>query len=664
MKLPKIFSPIKIGNLEIKNRIAMAPMGTLGMVNQNGSLKSRVIDYYVERAKGGVGLIITGITLVEKKIVRMPRANVPLIFEGDLHSYAELAERVHYFGSKIFVQLSGGWGRVSRPQYLDVDGIPVSASPIPNVWDPNVTCRALDTEEVESIVKAFGDAAELVALSGCDGIELHGHEGYLIDQFMTEIWNRRDDKYGGPKLKDRLRFPTEIIYEIKRRLGRDFPICFRVGLKHMIKGLNRGALPEERFEEAGRDFKEGLELIKLLEDSGVDAFHVDKGCYDSWYWPHPPVYMKYGNMIDVAAEAKRVVKVPVIGVGRLDEAELAIRAVEEGIADIVAIGRGLLADPLWASKVREKQYHDITPCLGCQYGCMERLREKKPLSCSMNPACGREKTYGIKPAGLKKKILIIGGGIAGMEAARVATLRGHKVKLYEMTDKLGGHLSLIEILAFKYGVEKLLKYYMYQMKKLSVKIEYNKKVNEKVIRLENPDIILVATGSTSKLPEDVEFKENDGVMTSVDVLKDRYKVGKKVIIVGGGAIGCELALWLRYKGKDVTILEMLPAVLARKVQGANRQMLIDMLAINKVEIKLNAKTKEVTKKGVIYQNEKGEDQLIEGDTIVFATGLKPIDTLCKSLAKKYPHVYGLGDCVGGESIHDAIWSAYGVVREL
>lgn len=662
MTLPKIFSTIKIANLEIKNRIAMAPMGTLGMVNPDGSLKPRVIDYYVERAKGGTGLIITGITKVERKIVNMPRANIPLMFYNDASSYGELAERIHVFGSKVFVQLTGGFGRVSIPAHLD--GVPVSASATPNVWDPRITCRALETKEVEEIVNAFAEAAEIVALTGCDGVELHGHEGYLLDQFATKIWNRRTDKYGGPQLEDRLRFAIEIIQEIKRRVGKDFPVCYRVGLKHMIKGLNQGALPGEEFEEAGRDLEEGLELLKILEKAGVDAFHVDKGCYDSWYWAHPPVYMKYGNMIDMASEAKKVVHVPVIGVGRLDDPELAIRVVDQGMADMVAIGRGLLADPAWANKVMERRYAHIRPCLGCQYGCMYRLRQKKPLSCSMNPVCGREKSYGIEPAKEKKKILIIGGGIAGMEAARVSSLRGHDVTLYEKTDRLGGHLILIEALTFKHGQKRLLNYYLNQMKSLSIKVKYNTKMNERMIAAEDFDAILIATGSKMRIPREIEVQRSHMVTSCIDLLQGKAEVKQNAVIIGGGLMGCELALWLKSKGKEATILEMKPKILMDGVQAANRQMLIDMLTLADVKTISNAIVKETTETGVVFKDQTGKQQKIDGEMIVFATGLEPVNELYHSLSREYVNVYALGDCTGGTKIHDAVWSAYGVAREL
>ena len=286
----KLFEPIKIGPVEIKNRIAMAPMGIVGLTNPDGSLTQRAVDYYVERARGGVGLIITSLFKVEDEIDTMAGRS-QTISRASSMPFRELCEEVHALGTKIFVQLTAGWGRVSRP--LGLHNKPVSASITPNYWDPNIICRALDTGEVEQIVKAFGTAAEIVAAAGADGIELHGHEGYLFDQFTTAIWNKRIDRYGG-NLKDRLTFPIEVLDEVKKRLGANFPLQYRFGLKHYIKGLNAGAVKGEDYVEAGRDIEEGLEMARLLEEAGFDSLHVDAGCYDSWYWAHPPVYQEHG----------------------------------------------------------------------------------------------------------------------------------------------------------------------------------------------------------------------------------------------------------------------------------------------------------------------------------------------------------------------------------
>ncbi len=287
---------------------------------------------------------------------------------------------------------------------------PVSASAVPHFHEPKILCRPLETVEVEKIVKAFGTAAEILAAAGVDGIELHGHEGYLFDQFTTSLWNQRTDNYGG-NLKQRLTFPIEVLKEIKQHAGADFPVQYRFGLKHYIKGLNSGALQGESFSEAGRDISEGLEMAKLLEEAGFDALHVDAGCYDSWYWAHPPIYQEHGCMVDMAARVKEVVSIPVIAVGKLELPEQAERVIAEGKSDMIAIGRGLLADSHWPVKVAEGKTEDIRPCIGCHDGCIGRFMRGKPLSCAVNPACGREKLYALDRVEKPKKVVIVGGGI-------------------------------------------------------------------------------------------------------------------------------------------------------------------------------------------------------------------------------------------------------------
>ena len=567
----KLFDPLQIGKVTIKNRIAMAPMATLGMTDSAGILAQRAIDYYVERAKGGVGLIITGAFKVEGDIDPIGKSRpIRLALSYPL---GELSDSVHAFGTKIFVQLTAGLGRVAIPVMLH--GKLVSASAIPSYWDPSTTCRELATEEVERIVKAFGSAVEIMVRAGVDGVELHGHEGYLFDQFTAAIWNRRTDRYGGD-LKGRLTFPIEVLQEIKGRAGKDFPVQYRFGLKHYIKGLHAGALTGEEYVEAGRDIDEGLAMAKLLEQAGFDALHVDAGCYDSWYWAHPPIYQKHGCMVDMAAKVKEVVKIPVIAVGRLEIPELAEKVIEEGKADMVALGRGLLADPYWPIKVQEGRIEDIRPCLGCHDGCMGRmLDQNKPLSCAVNPATGREKLYELRPALKPKKVIVVGGGIAGMEAARVVATRGHKVTLYEKGSTLGGHLVEASVPDFKKDLERLNNWYQGQLRNLGVEIEFETEVTPELVERENLDVVFVATGSEPIIP-DAPGIGKPHVVTCIDLLLGKKEAGESVVVVGAGLIGCETALWLAKQGKKVTIVEMLsePLIATPPIPHANRVKLL------------------------------------------------------------------------------------------
>jgi len=659
MLFKKLFEPVSIGKMIVKNRIAMAPIGLTELVDANGSLKERAIDFYVERAKGDVGLIITGLAKVENEIDKLSAAN-PLITRRALASLGELSESVHYYDTKIFIQLTAGFGRVAHP--IMASARPVSASEVPNYWNPNITCRELKTEEVERLVKAFGAAVELVAAAGIDGIELHGHEGYLFDQFTTAIWNKRKDKYGG-ELRERLTFPIEVIKEIKERVGKNFPVQYRFGLKHYMKGPWSSALPGEEYKEMGRDIEEGLEMAKLLEKAGVDALHVDAGCYDSWYWAHPPAYQSHGCMVDMAAYVKRIVGIPVIAVGKLDLPELANKVIEEGKADIIAIGRGLLADPYWIRKVKEGRIEDIRPCIGCHDGCLGRLFEGKPVSCAVNPSAGRERSYELKPVDKPKKVLVAGGGVAGLEAARVLSLRGHQVILYEKRETLGGNLLAASVPSFKEDVKRLLEWYRLQIEKLGVKIRLKTEVTPTLVEEKSPDVVILATGSVPIMPN-IPGINKPHVGSCIDFLLGRKKVRSKIVVVGGGLIGCETALWFSKQGKEVAIVELLPEILSKGVFHANRIMLIDLLALHKVKIMTSTRVSEILDDGVVLVNEKNERKVMRCDSVAIAVGLKPNTRLYEQLREKIAYLYLIGDCKEPRKIKDAVWEGYVVANSL
>jgi 2-enoate reductase len=574
-----------------------------------------------------------------------------------------LGEAVHSLGAKIFIQLTAGFGRVARAdKFL---GQPVSASAIPNYWDPTVMCRSISTSEVEGIVAAFGDAAELVARAGMDGIELHGHEGYIFDQFTTAIWNRREDRYGGG-LAERLTFPIEVLNEIKRRAGRDFPVTYRFGLKHYIKGLHSGALKGEEFEEAGRDVAEGLEMAALLEKAGFDALHVDAGCYDSWYWAHPPLYQEHGCMVDMAAAVKAVVKVPVIAVGRLDVPQVAEGVIEEHKADIVALGRGLLADPNWPIKVREGRTEDIRPCLGCHDGCFGRFMTYRPLSCTVNPAVGRERHYHAAPAEHRKRILIAGGGVAGMEAARVAAGRGHSVVLYERDERLGGHVREAAVPGFKKDLERLLDWYELQLRHCNVGVRCNTEVSAASIQKEGGDVVILATGSDPIIP-DLPGINMPQVVTCIDLLVGKKRAEGAVAVIGGGLMGCETALWLAQQGRTVSVVEKLPALMSAglHVPRMNRLMLLDLLAAKGVRVLVDRGLKEITDEGVLVSSgTPSGERMLKADTVVMAVGMKPRRSLHEALAGSIPRLYVLGDCREPGNVMGAIWDGHEVGRAL
>ncbi len=660
-KFKWLLEPIKIGGVEIKNRVAMAPMGIGGLSDSDGSPGQRAIDYYLERARGGVGLIITGVFKVEDEVESI-RSPYRLVSPQGIGPFAELTEAVHSLGTKIFVQLTAGFGRVLFP--LKLKGEPVSASAVPYYWNPRKTCRELKIEEVEQLVKAFGNAAGILASAGVDGVELHGHEGYLFDQFTTALWNRRADRYGGD-LEGRLRLPIEVLKEIKGRVSSDFSVQYRFGLKHYMKALNSGALPGEQFIEAGRDIEEGLQMAQRLEAAGFDALHVDAGCYDSWYWPHPPVYQQPGYMVDMAAAVKKVVRIPVISVGKLAIPEFAEKIIAEGKADMIALGKGLLTDPFWVKKVEEGIPERIRPCIGCHDGCMGRVTKSRPLSCAVNPATGRERFYRLDRTERPRRVMVVGGGPAGLEAARVASLRGHRVVLCEKANSLGGHLVEASVPDFKKDLARLLEWYERELGNLDLEIRTGVEVDAEVVKKEKPEITIIATGSLPIIP-DIAGMKNEKVSTAIDLFLGKKKAREKVLVLGGGLIGCETGLWLAQQGKKVTIIEVLNDLLTAgiPVQHMNRLMLLDLLKFYRVEVFTNTSLSEITGNGNLLLNRNGQTMDFSADSIVVAVGLKSDQKLYRSLRGQNSNLFPIGDSRKSQNIMSAIWDAYEVARMI
>lgn len=655
-----LFDPIKIGSLECKNRLAMAPMTAIaGYVNSDGSVNQRFIDLFTERAKGGVGLIILGASSVEREL---ERSNNPLISRSSMSSYAELAEAVHYFDTKLFVQLSAGLGRAIFGEAIDAGVKPVSASEVPSFWRPETITRSLSVNEIERLVEAFGKAARLLSSAGIDGVEIHGHGGYLLDQFLTSLWNKRTDQYGGD-LEGRARLAIEILKKIKEAAGPKFPVTFRLSLKHFVKGLPpySGALKNEDFKEEGRDIQEGLELVKLLEKAGYDALHVDAGCYESRYWVNVPLYHPHGCMIDLAAQVKKVVNIPVIGVGRINTPDLAEQYLRDGKADVIALGRPLLADPYWPVKAKSGKKEDILPCTGCHDGCRYRTEQNKPLSCAVNPVVGKEALNSLNLTSHPQKIIVVGGGVAGMETARIASIRGHEVKLFEKSWELGGHLKEVAVPAFKNDYQALLDWYRAQLSRTSVKISLGITATPEIIKHENPNAIIIATGSIPIIPK-IPNIENSIAVTASDLLLGKRQAGDKVLVAGGGLVGCETALWLAQQGKSVCIVEMLPKITLDTL-FANKLMLLDLLAYYKVEIRTNTSIIGIGD-GEAIVNQDSKNEGIKCDTIVMATGLKAVQEIYKSLRQDATEIYMIGDCKKPRKIMDAIWEGYHIGRAI
>lgn len=663
MKYQTLFTPIQIGKLTLKNRFAMAPMGPLGLGDSEGGWNQRGIDYYTRRAQGGTGLIITGVTFSDCEVETQSMPNAPNSTYNPVHfvrTSREMTERVHAYGAKIFLQMSGGFGRVTIPTNLG-EFPPVAPSPIPHRW-LDKTCRELTRDEIHKIIESFGKGAFNAKRAGFDGVEIHAvHEGYLIDQFAIAFFNHRTDEYGG-SLENRLRFAKEIREEIAKTCGWDFPVAVRFSPKSMLKDWRKGALPNEEFEEKGRDLEEGLQTAKLLEAYGYDALDVDVGCYDAWWWNHPPMYMEKGPYRKYAKLVKEIVKVPVFMAGRMDTPEMAESCVKDGTCDVISLGRPLLADPDYVKKLRTNHVCEIRPCISCQEGCMGRIQTYSMINCAVNPQAARERVTAYEPVARKKRVLIAGGGVAGCEAARVLAERGHEPVLYEASERLGGNLLPGGAPAFKEDDLQLVKWYENELERLRVPVYLNTRVTKEMVLESDCDAVIVATGSRPKM---FSLGDDEKVYCAEQVLMNQKDPGDRVVVVGGGLVGCEMALDLAQKGKKVTILEALPKIMAVNgpICSANKEMLEELLPFHGVNIICNAKVTGF-KDGAVSYETAGKAEKLDTDSVILSVGYRSADELYHELEFDVADLYLLGDAGKVSNIMYAIWDAFEVANHI
>jgi 2-enoate reductase len=663
-----LFERARIGNLFVRNRIVMDAINIqLGLPGDEAALGQRAIDFYVARAKGGVGLIKTTFMRPNRKL-ELSRGGPVVNSKRSGTWLNEIAEAVHDYGSKICVQLTPGLGRLLAPDPTLPHGGLVAPSPLPSFLDPEgqpppvrpggyppvgeryVVARELTTEEIEELVKDYEFSARIIALSGMDAIEIHAHQGYLLDEFMTAIWNKRTDKYGGD-LDGRMRLAYELVEAIKRAAGADYPILFKYPITHDFEG--------------GRDIEEGLEIARRLEAVGVSAISVTAGCYETYNVAQPSTTAPRGCNLDLAEMTKNTVNIPIISSGKLGYPDLAERALSQGKLDFIALARPLLADPEWANKVKEGRIEDIKPCIGCHEGCIARVRKNHYCSCAVNPRTGVETQLALTPAEKKKFILVIGGGPAGMEAARVSKLRGHDVVLWEKGKSLGGNLIPASIPDFKDDYKILLQYLQTQINKLEVSVELEKEATPELILNAKPDVVFLALGATHAIPSIEGTEEGmaeQKVLTAVDALLNPDKIGNSVVVVGGGLIGCETALYLTKEGRTVTVVEALDSVASGMVWG-NALELVKLLDDHKVKIEINKEVTKITPSGVELSDSADEKSFLEAANIVLAVGMESIGTsLEENIEDKVPQVYKIGDYVRPRKVLNAIWEGYRLAR--
>ena len=576
-----LFSPIRINKLTVKNRLVMAPMGNCQMAEETGRPNDKMLRYFFARAEGGVGLLTAGLIPISHHIDASvtEKGNFSYFPRIDgtrtnFMGWRDLAQGVHARGSRIFIQLTPGLGRVGNPQCLLTKfQLPVSASLNPNFYLPDVPCRPLTDMECDKIIANAGQAAMDAKVMGLDGVYLHGHEGYLLDQLTSPAFNRR--KIG--KYTDWQRFGIDLIKKIREKAGPDYPIMYRIDLSLALEETYGERMNTEKTLKHfrnGRSIADTLDYMENLVKAGVDMFDVDLGCYDNWWLPHPPAGMPAGCFLDVAKVAKEYfaargiksnagVEVPIVAVGKLGYPDIAEKALREGKADMIMLGRPVLADENWCNKAYAGLVEEIRPCIGCQEGCVNEFVEGGHPQCAVNPRTGFEDLYPPEPvkAEVSKKIAVVGAGCAGLNFAITAAKRGHKVEVFEKSDKLGGKMNAAGAPLSKYDLHNYMEWLIAQVKKTKgVKIHLNTSVDTDALKAGGYDAVIFANGSREGQPkfegaDQMPTAEAMHLLTHPDELPDD---AKKIVVVGGGAVGLETAYWLATeKQRDVTCVEML-----------------------------------------------------------------------------------------------------------
>lgn len=642
--------PLQIGKLTVKNRFCMAPIGGGQHHLPGGGLKDETIQYLVERAKGGFGLIVTGAIAADCTVDPYTGIGPAILQNPDAFKMtaSELNERAGAYGTKIFAQITMGLGRnypnLPAPSSVHVYRHPGEVSP------------ELTRDQIKSKIESMVKAAKIAKDSGFAGIEVHSiHWGYLLDQFALSMMNHRTDEYGG-SLENRLRAAREILEGIKQECGGDYPVSMRLGLKTFVKDFEKATLTGE--EEAGRTIEEGVEIAKLLESYGYDCLNVDTGIYDSFYYACPPMYMPKGYAVELAAKAKAAVSIPILLGGRMNDPDIGEAAIRDEKIDAVVLGRPALADPEYPNKVLTGHTEKIRPCIACNQGCITRLQRGKQPTCAVNPTAMREIRFALKPCVRPKKVVIVGGGAAGMEAARTAALRGHQVTLIEKNAELGGCMIQAGSHSFKKEVADLNRWYQQELKGLSVDIHTGTEATPDMVKSLEADVVILSTGYVPVMPK-VPGIENPMAIECMDAYAHPEKIGQNVVVVGGGLVGCEMALGYAMEGKQVTAVEALDTLMTAGEEAPpipNGQMIPDLFDHYGVKVLTRHKLTAVGDGTVTLASEEGEKTIL-ADTAVIAVGFRPAPSMAAELMDSGAVVYEItGQNIG--TILRAIWSGY------
>jgi 2,4-dienoyl-CoA reductase-like NADH-dependent reductase (Old Yellow Enzyme family)/thioredoxin reductase len=638
MEFPHLMQSFQMKNLVLRNRIVMAPMLSR-LCDPDGIVSQKLIDYYAERAKGGAGLIIVEYCYIDEKESKANQGQLGAYSDQLIAGLGDLAETIQEWGAKAILQICHA-GRSTSAKFMGRQ--PMAPSAMPGYTGE--MAREMTLEEIEAAMDSFAEAARRAKTAGFDGVELHGAHGYLMAQFLSPFTNRRTDIYG----KNRGLFALQTLERVRARVGPDYVVGYRMS--------------GEEFIEGGITLEETRAFARRLEERGIDYLHVSGGIIEVGEHFVIPMYFPKGYLLHLAEGIKQAVKIPVVAVGAIHDPSLAEESLKKKRADLIAMGRALIADPELPRKIQSGRPEDIRTCLRCNEGCSSRVRQGKTQRCAVNAEVGRERTLRIHPASKPKQVVVIGGGPAGMEAARVLALRRHKVTLIEKENELGGLLRYASVPDFKEELRSFLQYLKIQVKKTGVEVLEGRRATLDLVKELNPDAVVLAAGSTMPVPE-IPGVQKSFAASALDLLSGKFQPGDRVLVAGGAAMGCEIAAHLASLGKKVVMVEMMGG-LALDLENRSRAALLHLLKERGVSTFLNWRLEKIEEGRVLLSDRSGNRKEVETDSVILALGLKPNQDLLEPLRKSYPEVQVIGDCREPRKIYQAVHEGAFVGRTI
>jgi len=625
-----LFTPYRIKKLELNNRIVMAPLASF-LIEKEGWITDKTIEHYRLRAAGGPAMVIMEACAVSPEgIVSHHQARIDddRLVEG----LSKIAKVMKSEGAVPALQIHHGGRQISSKV---IGRKPLAPSPLPC---PTIRgeVEPLSVQAIQDIVRKFGDAAARARDAGFELIEIHGAHGYLINQFLSRFSNIREDEYGGD-VGGRTRFAREIVEEVRRRVGDDFPLSFKISAQEFV--------PD------GLTVPESVDILRILIDAGIDIIQVSAGNDATPEWICQPMFMKKGCLVDSAERVRKTLNFPVMAVGRINNPILAEDIIEKGMADLVCMGRGLLADPELPKKAKEGRLEEIRTCIACNT-CMESIFRRGKVECLVNPMLGREREMAFVPATKRKKVMVVGGGPGGVNVAWVAAKRGHEVCLYERESELGGQLIAGSVSEYKKELLNLIRFQKTQIEKYGVRCVLNCSVTPELVHRERPDVLVLATGSLPYLPP-VNGIDRDMVLAFPQVLNGRVLVSAPSIVIGGGPTGCEVALHLAEQGSEVTIVEMLPEI-AKNLESMTRKLLLNRIKEKGIRTLTEYSLSRVEANGVVLMDKSGKEEFLEAKRVVIAVGTRADNTLYEQVKSLGYEIHQIGDCLEPRSAKAAI----------